>query len=129
VVAVATRLRIRKKLRSPSLTAMSEPNKTLIVEHVICGGITAVRWRLKASMWTSRAASHCLLIGPSGCGKSTLLRCSTRMNDLIDGVRIEGSIEIAGSGRQQQGSGRDRICASASAWCSRRAMAVPEDGL
>jgi len=31
-------------------------------------------------------------IGPSGCGKSTLLRCFNRMNDLVDGVRIEGSI-------------------------------------
>jgi phosphate transport system ATP-binding protein len=35
-------------------------------------------------------------IGPSGCGKSTLLRCYNRMNDLIDGVRITGSIKIAG---------------------------------
>ena len=35
-------------------------------------------------------------IGPSGCGKSTLLRCYNRMNDLIDGVRITGSIQIAG---------------------------------
>jgi phosphate transport system ATP-binding protein len=35
-------------------------------------------------------------IGPSGCGKSTLLRCLNRMNDLIDGVRIEGSIRIGG---------------------------------
>lgn len=34
------------------------------------------------------------LIGPSGCGKSTLLRCINRMNDLIDGVRIEGSVHI-----------------------------------
>jgi len=31
-------------------------------------------------------------IGPSGCGKSTLLRCFNRMNDLVDGVRITGSI-------------------------------------
>jgi phosphate transport system ATP-binding protein len=31
-------------------------------------------------------------IGPSGCGKSTLLRCFNRMNDLIDGVRIEGAM-------------------------------------
>ncbi len=31
-------------------------------------------------------------IGPSGCGKSTLLRCINRMNDLVDGVRIEGQI-------------------------------------
>jgi phosphate transport system ATP-binding protein len=33
-------------------------------------------------------------IGPSGCGKSTLLRCLNRMNDLIDGVRIEGKIRV-----------------------------------
>jgi phosphate transport system ATP-binding protein len=35
-------------------------------------------------------------IGPSGCGKSTLLRCLNRMNDLIDGVRIEGGMKIGG---------------------------------
>ncbi len=35
-------------------------------------------------------------IGPSGCGKSTLLRCLNRMNDLIDGVRLEGSLRIGG---------------------------------
>ncbi|MBI2381525.1 MAG: phosphate ABC transporter ATP-binding protein [Gammaproteobacteria bacterium] len=35
-------------------------------------------------------------IGPSGCGKSTLLRCFNRMNDLVDGVRIEGSIRHHG---------------------------------
>lgn len=34
------------------------------------------------------------LIGPSGCGKSTFLRCLNRMNDLIDGIRIEGGIFI-----------------------------------
>jgi len=33
-------------------------------------------------------------IGPSGCGKSTLLRTLNRMNDLVDGVRIDGSIKI-----------------------------------
>ncbi len=32
------------------------------------------------------------LIGPSGCGKSTLLRCLNRMNDLIIGVTVDGSI-------------------------------------
>jgi len=35
-------------------------------------------------------------IGPSGCGKSTLLRCFNRMNDLIDNVRIEGNVLVAG---------------------------------
>jgi phosphate transport system ATP-binding protein len=36
------------------------------------------------------------IIGPSGCGKSTFLRVFNRMNDLITGVRIEGSIELDG---------------------------------
>lgn len=36
------------------------------------------------------------LIGPSGCGKSTLLRVFNRMNDLIDGVRVEGKVVIDG---------------------------------
>lgn len=34
------------------------------------------------------------LIGPSGCGKSTFLRSINRLNELIDGVRIEGQIYI-----------------------------------
>ncbi len=36
------------------------------------------------------------LIGPSGCGKSTFLRTLNRMNDLIDGVRIEGQVFFEG---------------------------------
>jgi len=36
------------------------------------------------------------LIGPSGCGKSTLLRLLNRMNDLIDGTRVEGEILLEG---------------------------------
>ena len=35
-------------------------------------------------------------IGPSGCGKSTLLRCFNRMNDLVEGVRINGIIKLDG---------------------------------
>ncbi len=35
-------------------------------------------------------------IGPSGCGKSTLLKTINRMNDLIDGVNIQGSITLDG---------------------------------
>lgn len=34
------------------------------------------------------------LIGPSGCGKSTFLRSLNRMNDLIDGVKIDGKVLI-----------------------------------
>jgi len=37
------------------------------------------------------------LIGPSGCGKTTVLRCFNRMNDLIEGARIEGSVRYHGA--------------------------------
>ena len=36
------------------------------------------------------------LIGPSGCGKSTFIRCLNRMNDTIDGARVEGDIRLDG---------------------------------
>jgi phosphate transport system ATP-binding protein len=36
-------------------------------------------------------------IGPSGCGKSTVLRCFNRMNDLIPGARVEGSVRYHGT--------------------------------
>ena len=35
-------------------------------------------------------------IGPSGCGKSTFLKCLNRMNDLVDGVKIEGKVLMDG---------------------------------
>lgn len=35
-------------------------------------------------------------IGPSGCGKSTFLKTLNRMNDLVDGVRITGTVELDG---------------------------------
>lgn len=34
------------------------------------------------------------MIGPSGCGKSTFLRCLNRMNDTIDGCRVEGQLTL-----------------------------------
>jgi len=37
------------------------------------------------------------IIGPSGCGKSTFLRCVNRMNDRIDGARIEGTLAVDGT--------------------------------
>ena len=38
----------------------------------------------------------CAFIGPSGCGKSTVLRCFNRMNDLIEGARVEGRLAYRG---------------------------------
>ena len=36
------------------------------------------------------------LIGPSGCGKSTFLKCLNRMNDLVEGCKIEGGVYFKG---------------------------------
>ena len=35
-------------------------------------------------------------IGPSGCGKSTLLKSLNRMNDLVEGCKITGKVELDG---------------------------------
>ncbi|MBO2519181.1 MULTISPECIES: phosphate ABC transporter ATP-binding protein PstB [Limnochorda] len=43
-----------------------------------------------------RANSVLALIGPSGCGKSTFLRSLNRMNELIDGCRVTGRVELDG---------------------------------
>ncbi len=45
---------------------------------------------------TVREREITALIGPSGCGKSTFLRCLNRMNDLIPGTRVEGSLTYHG---------------------------------
>jgi phosphate transport system ATP-binding protein len=47
------------------------------------------------------------LIGPSGCGKSTFLRTLNRMNDLVDGVRVEGKVLL--DGRDVYGSDVDPV--------------------
>ena len=44
------------------------------------------------------------LIGPSGCGKSTLLRCINRMNDLVDGLKINGEMKLAGENIYARGA-------------------------
>ncbi len=47
------------------------------------------------------------LIGPSGCGKSTLIRCFNRMNDLIPGATVDGSILY--HGQDLYGAGVDPV--------------------
>src|SRR5262245_35421602 len=46
-------------------------------------------------------------IGPSGCGKSTFLRTLNRMNDIVAGARVEGTVEI--DGRNIYGPGVDVV--------------------
>jgi phosphate transport system ATP-binding protein len=43
------------------------------------------------------------LIGPSGCGKSTFLRCLNRLNDLVEGAAVTGSVRIDGEDIYQPG--------------------------
>ena len=52
---------------------------------------------LKGISMAVRANEVTALIGPSGCGKSTLLRCLNRMNELIPGTRVEGTIRVDGT--------------------------------
>lgn len=49
------------------------------------------------------------LIGPSGCGKSTYLRCFNRMNDMIEGVRVEGQIIVEGLDVHRQDVDLERL--------------------
>jgi phosphate transport system ATP-binding protein len=87
-----------QKLSPPPPSAFDrEPvgGKGLIeIEHLkLFYGATAA---LKGISCAIREKVVTAFIGPSGCGKSTLLRCLNRMNDLIDGVRIEGAVRIGG---------------------------------
>ena len=77
---------------SPEPVDMSKHPAIIEVEnlHLYYGQSHA----LKDISLTMRKNQVTAFIGPSGCGKSTLLRCLNRMNDLIDSVRIEGSIRL-----------------------------------
>jgi phosphate transport system ATP-binding protein len=60
--------------------------------HFYYGKFRAVK-DINASIRRNRITA---LIGPSGCGKSTLLRTINRMNDLIEGTRVEGQVDFHG---------------------------------
>jgi len=51
---------------------------------------------LKSVSIDIRSRSVTAFIGPSGCGKSTFLRCFNRMNDTIEGARVDGTILLDG---------------------------------
>jgi phosphate transport system ATP-binding protein len=62
--------------------------------NLFYGGTKQALFRINQAILPKRVTAF---IGPSGCGKSTLLRCLNRMNDIIDGVKIEGKILFDGS--------------------------------
>lgn len=51
---------------------------------------------LKDISMNIRANAVTAFIGPSGCGKSTFLKCLNRMNDLVENVKIEGTVLLDG---------------------------------
>ena len=51
---------------------------------------------LKNINLTIREHEITAMIGPSGCGKSTLLKTLNRMNDLVEGCRVEGNVTLDG---------------------------------
>ena len=65
------------------------------------------------------------LIGPSGCGKSTFLRCINRMNDTIDGCRVDGRHPARRRGHLRRQTSTSCSCARGSAWCSRSPTRSP----
>jgi phosphate transport system ATP-binding protein len=73
---------------------MSIENPQVVVEHLdlYYGNSQA----LKDVSFGIPQGQVTALIGPSGCGKSTFIRCINRMNDLVEGLRIEGLIAIDG---------------------------------
>src|SRR6266545_6115547 len=60
--------------------------------EVSYGGVTAVE-KVELAIPANRITA---LIGPSGCGKTTVLRCLNRMNDLIEGAKVEGTVRYHG---------------------------------
>ena len=49
-------------------------------------------------------------IGPSGCGKSTLLKSLNRMNDLVEGCKITGKVELDGEDMEFAGKRKSWKC-------------------
>jgi phosphate transport system ATP-binding protein len=73
---------------------MSIENPQVVVEHLdLYYGDSQALKDMNFGIPRSQVTA---LIGPSGCGKSTFLRCINRMNDLVEGLRIDGLIAIDG---------------------------------
>ncbi len=64
-------------------------------------GVTQALFDISIDIPTQQVTAF---IGPSGCGKSTFLRTLNRMNDTIDGTRLEGRVEIDGQDIYRNGT-------------------------
>ena len=91
-----TAIPVRRPAGPPAARPPAEhhPNVAITIERlsVWYGKAQAVK-QVTMSVPERRVTA---LIGPSGCGKSTLIRCFNRLNELIEGVRIDGRIMLYG---------------------------------
>ena len=78
---------------APSLAALDAPVKIGVEELNFYYGekraLDSISIQIRSNLVTA-------FIGPSGCGKSTFLRTLNRMNDIIPGTRVEGTVSIDG---------------------------------
>ena len=87
-------LKIKTEVRARDASANEVRDPDIVIREVnLSYGENHVLHDISMDMEDRRVTA---LIGPSGCGKSTLLRCLNRMNDLIDDVRISGTIRVKG---------------------------------
>ncbi len=79
---------------APQASAGSEPDTAILVDDLCL--YYGEQQALRSISLAIPRKQVTAFIGPSGCGKSTLLRCFNRMNDLIDSVRITGTLRLEG---------------------------------
>ncbi|UCE90621.1 MAG: phosphate ABC transporter ATP-binding protein [Pseudomonadota bacterium] len=81
--------------RADTITALRDVEKAIHVEDLdLYYGEAQALHGISMPIARNHVTAY---IGPSGCGKSTLLRCLNRMNDLVDGCRVEGRITLDGN--------------------------------
>ena len=89
-----------EKLQSPEATKTAGLNQVDLGAKMVTYDLKVSYGKKAALLGVSlgiRENEVTSLIGPSGCGKSTYIRCLNRMNDTIDGCRVEGSVLLDGN--------------------------------
>ncbi len=86
--------RMKDEQMEPTVNSLAGSDPKIVIQGMnffygTVQALTNVNMHIPANKVTA-------FIGPSGCGKSTLLRCLNRLNDLVDGTRIEGKILLEG---------------------------------
>jgi len=79
---------------APPLPAAAATPKIQVADMNFYYGPRRVLENIKLDVQPNQVTA---LIGPSGCGKSTFLRSLNRMNDIVPGARVEGSVRIDGA--------------------------------